>query len=413
MPPSEGGEVDQGVRVNRYAGEGMIPTPPSGLRILVTTGIFPPDIGGPATYVPVLAGELWNRGCRVRVITLSQADGRREDGYPFPVTRLPRGTPLALRIPRLVRCILEAGAQADLFLSAGLPIETAVAAAYLRRPLVMKVVGDRAWERGRIAGTLVDDLDVFQRRRYGWRVEAHRALERWAIRRATRVITPSRFLQGVVVGWGIPSRVVAVIPNAVPDLHGLATEAGGLREPSDPNGRLTRIITVARLVPWKGVDRIIEGIALLKKAGLTVVGDGPDRGRLEALARQRSARVRFTGAVPRAAALSLVRAADVLVLNSSYEGLPHVVLEAMALGTPVIAAASPGTRELIRHGETGLLVAQGTAEEIAGAIERVQGDESLRKQIVAAASALARQFTAAAMVDRTWALLQECLSERP
>lgn len=383
------------------------------MRVVITTGIFPPDIGGPATYVPVLAGALVSRGCRVSVVTLSETTDAHPDTFSFPVVRIHRRIPLPFRIPRLVLSLLRRGARADLFLCAGLPIETAVAAACLRKPMVMKVVGDRAWERARAAGLLRDDLEVFQRRRYGQSVEMHRALERWAVRRAVRVIAPSEYLRRIVIGWAIPPRTVAVIPNAIPDPASLEMGTNASGTLSGWSGDGIRAITIARLVPWKGVDRLIEGIAQMEQAELTVVGDGPERGRLEALARHLTAPVHFMGAVPRLKALSLLRAADVLILNSTYEGLPHVVLEAMALRVPVVAAASSGTRELVRDGETGLLMPQGTPTELVDALERLHRNRALRTRLIETAWTLARQFTPEAMVDRTWSLLQECLPGRP
>jgi glycosyltransferase involved in cell wall biosynthesis len=122
------------------------------------------------------------------------------------------------------------------------------------------------------------------------------------------------------------------------------------------------------------VDGLLEILKDVPDLGLVVVGEGPERPRLEWLARdlEVSDRVYFAGQRSRKDALGLMAACDLFVLNSTYEGFPHVVLEAMALGLPVIATAVGGTPEVVAHGVTGLLVEprNGTLER---ALRRVLG----------------------------------------
>ena len=108
-------------------------------------------------------------------------------------------------------------------------------------------------------------------------------------------------------------------------------------------------------MPWKRVDEVIECLAECSGANLKVVGDGPERIRLERIATEvgLSDRVAFLGALPRERALWEMSTSDVVVLNSDYEGLPHVVVEAMSLGKPVVARYSGGSEEVVRHEETG------------------------------------------------------------
>src|SRR4029077_21032506 len=119
-----------------------------------------------------------------------------------------------------------------------------------------------------------------------------------------------------------------------------------------------KVVTVGRLVPWKQVDQLIKAIAECDEAGLVVVGDGPDRERLEQLARGGNLgdRVYFAGQRKQEETVSLMAACDLFVLNSTYEGLPHVVLEAMSAGLPVVATAVGGTPEVVSDGENGMLI---------------------------------------------------------
>ena len=116
------------------------------------------------------------------------------------------------------------------------------------------------------------------------------------------------------------------------------------------------LVTVARLQPWKGVDHLIAAIGDLADLRLIIVGDGPDRSRLEELAQPLHDRVVFTGQLAADKVHRLVVAADGLALYSGYEGLSHTVLESLQLGTPVLASDKGGNSELVHHGVNGILV---------------------------------------------------------
>jgi glycosyltransferase involved in cell wall biosynthesis len=381
------------------------------VKVLITTGIFPPDIGGPATYVPIMAEALTARGASVTILTLS--DDPRPDGkaYPFPVIRVPRRRLGIRRMAEVINRIAVLARRHDMLFAPGLPIETALAARCVRKPYVLKVVGDLAWERARVLGRVTDDLETFQTQRYDLSTELHRRAQAWAAGRAARVIVPSVYLRGTVRGWGVPEGRTAVIPNFTPVI---TTEPCDVSRDADGRGNLPKrslVITVARLVPWKGIEQVIRAVAALEGIELRIVGEGPDRARLEAVAASVRCPARFLGQVTHAEVLAILRAANVLVLNSGYEGHPHVALEAMALGVPVIARAACGTPELVRHRETGLLLPAGTVPEIAEAIRELLGDSGLRDRLVRQGRTLAASMTLDSTADRTWRVLQEARSE--
>lgn len=379
------------------------------MRLLITTGIFPPDIGGPATFVPTMAAALTARGGAVTVLTLS-ADGAHDDArYPFHVVRIPRRS---LSIRRTLQVVVRIAALArrhDLLFVPGLPVEGALGARLAGKPYVLKVVGDLAWERAVVRGRVSDGIDTFQVRRYGVSTEFHRWAQLWAARRASRVVVPSAYLRGMVRGWGVAEARIEVIPNIAPQDHGLPLEHSSDGRTAYDGSRRFRIVTVARLVPWKGVEQVIRGLATMDGVELLVLGDGPDRSRLETLAGALRCRARFLGTLPRPEVLATLRTADLLILNSAYEGHPHVILEAMALEVPVIARAAGGTPELVRHRVTGLLLPTGTEAEVAAAVQELLTDRDLRERLGRAGRALAATFDLDHIADRTWQVLTEAL----
>ena len=148
-----------------------------------------------------------------------------------------------------------------------------------------------------------------------------------------------------------------------------------------------RLITVARLSPEKGLVFLLESIHELVSAGLdvtsTVIGDGPERGRLErCVERWRIAgHLRLIGSVGHDELNEYYRQADVFVLPSLAEGLPIVLMEAMACGLPVIASRVAGIPELVESGVSGVLVSPGRVDELAAAIRSLADNEQLRWQM--------------------------------
>lgn len=168
---------------------------------------------------------------------------------------------------------------------------------------------------------------------------------------------------------------------------GIDPDAIAFREPQEHNGPL-RILNVARMAPPKGHAVLLEGLAPLDVPfQATLVGDGPERPALEAMAGRLGLddRVRFAGALPADETLALYGDADVFCLPSFAEGLPVVLMEAMAAGVPVIASRTSGTPELVEDGVTGLLVEPGAPRDVANALTALAGDLELRRRLARAA----------------------------
>lgn len=362
------------------------------MRVLVVTGIFPPDHGGPASYVPSMASALMERGHEISaVITLSDQLNHDDRHYQFPVIRLPR---LRFRLLRWLQTVVEILRQArgaDVIYLNGLVLEGILATKFLsRRPAVIKVVGDLIWEKARNKGATRLELDAFQAARLPLRWQLLRQLQAWYTARADAVITPSRYLAHIVVGWGVNEARVHVVYNAVPLPSRLPSQTG-----------IYDLVTVARLVPWKGLAYLIE-VAGDLGLSLRIVGDGPLRKELEVLAKQRGAQVSFAGHVARDQVVAEIRSGRLFVLNSSYEGLPHIVLEAKAAGVAVLATAAGGTPETIRHGVNGWLVPANDKAALAAGIKRLLWDDAARADLAQRGlRQLAEQFTFSAQMDAT------------
>lgn len=151
---------------------------------------------------------------------------------------------------------------------------------------------------------------------------------------------------------------------------------------------------VGRLAPVKGLRVLLDAMGPLLEARpglrLTIVGDGPDRAALETLARPLGEAVRFTGVLSQDEVAATLADADALVLPSFAEGVPVVLMEAMASGKPVIATRVAGVQELVEDGISGFVVPPGDADALARSIKALAADPALRRAMGQAGQAKVR-----------------------
>jgi len=196
-----------------------------------------------------------------------------------------------------------------------------------------------------------------------------------------------------IVSQGWPAARAHYLPNFAADLAGAA--------PAALPGEM-RLLAMGRLHRNKGFDVAIRALALLPPgAHLSIAGEGPERGALEALAREAGVVDRVTFLGWRSDIGALLAACDLFVCSSRHEPLGNIVLEAWSACRPLVAAAAQGPTELIADGETGLLVPVEDAEALARAIGALLADPQRAARIAQTGrAAYERDFTEAAVVAR-------------
>jgi glycosyltransferase involved in cell wall biosynthesis len=351
------------------------------VRVVLVSGIWPPDVGGPSSHAPALAAALLEAGHEVEVVTTADV---APESRPYPVRWVARSRPAPLRHLAVVREVASAARDADRVYATTMVRRAALGAALARRPLVVKLVADEAFERERRSGRFDGSLEEFQAARGGPRRRLLRATRTGALRRAERVLVPSAYLRGIALGWGLTPERVGVIPNPAPELPQLPSREAA-RAALGVTGPV--LATAGRLTAQKALPDALRAIARVPAVELFVLGDGSERPALERDAETLgvSDRVRFLGAGTRDDVLRLFRAADAVLVTSAWENLPHTVLEALAVGTPVIATAVGGIPEVVVDGENGLLVPPHDVDAIAAAVARLVREEDLRRALAAAA----------------------------
>ena len=320
------------------------------MKILITVGIFPPDIGGPASFVPKIAELYSNSGHDVTVVCLT--DRKQTDNLNFKVVRILRNQNLLIRWIKTVSQIIRQGYNADLFFVNGLPMESYIANIFTRKKLIRKIVGDWAWERGMNKKIINESFDEFQNNKHNLHLEIAKFSRGWTATKADLIITPSNHLKNVVKGWGVKENSIKVIYNG--------TKLKNKPNPivDQPNDYL-KVITVGRLAPWKNIDIIIEALSDYKKANQNfifyIVGSGPEEIKLKKLVNDLDLEnfVTFTGQLQKDDLNYYLQKSDIYIQASSYEGLPHVILEAMSHNLSIISTPIGGTNEVIQDGKNG------------------------------------------------------------
>ncbi|MBI2625988.1 MAG: glycosyltransferase family 4 protein [Candidatus Nealsonbacteria bacterium] len=320
------------------------------IKIILAAGIYPPDIGGPATYTERLAKEL----------------GSPVISYSRRLKKIPKGIKHFLYFLGLLW--LAKGTDViytQNVTSAGLP--ALLAAKLLRKKLILKVVGDAAWE---------------QKKNY------LKGIQSYVARGADKIIVPSQYVKRMVKGWGVSEEKIEVIYNAVENSSLLNMTKDEAKRKIGIEGDV--ILSVGRPVPWKGFDDLRSIMPDLLKENpnfrLVIVGEEKK--------------------VPHEQMPFYFKAADMFVLNSGYEGLSHVILEAMSFGVPVIASREGGNPELIEDNFNGFLVEYKNKEQIKQAILKLWRDKELQEKFIKNSREKLEEFSWENLVKKTLQVLK-------
>jgi glycosyltransferase involved in cell wall biosynthesis len=371
------------------------------MKVLVVTGIWPPDVGGPASHAPEVAAFLNGRGHRVEVVTTAEGEPAPEE---YRVRWVSRNLPAGARHVAGALLVARRAAQADVVYTTGMFGRSVAGATAARRPVVIKLTADPAFERSRRRGLVGGTVEDFQAGGGGLLPGVLRLARDAELRRAAHVFCPSAYLRELAIRWGVAPERVSVLPNPAPTPTELPAREE-LKRRLDVNGGT--LAFAGRLTAQKALHLAVEALARTEGVSLLVAGEGPDRPALERLSAELGVaeRVRFLGPRPRRDVLELFRAADASILSSSWENFPHTVVEALSVGTPVLAMKAGGVGEVVRHEENGLLVEPGDAEALGAAIRRFFEDTELRERLRAAAAPSVARYAP----ERIFAHLEETL----
>lgn len=294
------------------------------MKILLITGIYPPDIGGPATFINNFAGYLYRNSNEVTIVTLGDDLRQQTEESNRKVYVIQRDCFILLRILKTVVLLRKLIKESDYTLANGLYFETVLANFGIRKPIVAKIVGDPVWERFKNNSKSESTIEQFQNSRMLLRYFLLRNLYNKVFRQFRELVTPGWELAAIIENWD-SKLSVRVIPNGVTCI-----------EPKESDFSYD-VIVLTRLVKWKNIDLLIEACA---KANLSLAigGDGPERRSLEIVAIDSGAQVEFLGPILPANTGRFLESGLIFCQISSYEGLSYSLLEAMMAGKRIVVS---------------------------------------------------------------------------
>jgi teichuronic acid biosynthesis glycosyltransferase TuaC len=364
------------------------------LRRLVESGAVAARVVAPCPWFPLTSPRFGEYALYARTPRREERHGIEVEHPRYPV--LPKigmsSAPLALAGAMLPILRRQIAARCDFAL---------IDAHYFYPDGVAAVLLGRALRRPVVVTARGSDLNLIPE------YPIPRRWIRWAAARADGLVTVSSALRQRLIDLGTPAERVRVLRNGVdlalfqPSDRAAARRELGLTGPT--------LLAVGNLVALKRHALMIEALALVPQAHLVIVGEGPEGAAISRLARERGVaeRIRLLGRLPQQRLAPIYAAVDLLLLVSTHEGWPNVLLESMACGTPVIVSDFAGVGDIVGAPEAGRVVRQPTAPSLAAAIGEMLALPPER----AATRAYAERFDWRSTTDGLIALFRE-IAER-
>ncbi len=390
------------------------------IKILIATGIFPPDIGGPAAMIEELIGSLVNNKFKLKVITYAETGERGKLNYgneTVNIYKINRNRNIFFKYFFYLRRLLQLAKWADVIYATD--IYSVGYCAYLAKKIlgkkyIIRFAGDSAWETA-VSNNWTNDYIVnFQKKVYDDKIEKLKNKRKKILLNADKVIAVSRFMANLAEIIGVKKDKIRIIYNSADFMDKLEVNQNEVDNIKFKYGNNAKIIIFSgRLTLWKGVDGIIKILPeLIKKIGnvnFLVLGDGPEMENLKKLAREYnvSENVYFLGRFKREETKKYFKAANLYILNSNYEGLSHALLDVMKCEAPIITTNAGGNPELIEDGKVGLLINYNNREELLNASVKILIDKQLAEELSKNAKEKVKRFSLDKMVNETVKLLRE------
>lgn len=375
-------------------------------KILFCTGIYPPEIGGPAIMIRHLVSDLEKKGfnCHVLTYTINKHKNNKK------VTFVSRGK-LFSHFFYFLNLFFR-----SLFFDIIYVTDTYSVGyfAWLLKKLtgkkyIVRFAGDSAWETSTTRGWTHDYIIDFNKKIYENKIERMKNRRRKILTEADIVIAVSNFMSDLAEIIGVNRNKIKVIYNSVDFIK--ITKDSFCELPKD--GRI--IMTACRLTKWKGVDLLIKVLPQIKeKIGniyLVILGDGPEMLNLKHLSKKLKIdnNVIFLGRVAHDFIMSYYRKADVFVLNTNYEGLSHTLLEVMVIGVPIIATNVGGNPELIENEKNGLLINYGDEIQLRTAIIDILQNKERANRFVSSAIERTKFFNWDSVINDTVGVIKKII----
>lgn len=371
-------------------------------KLLILTPIFPPSIGGPATYTAQIC-ELLKKDYEISVIFFHpqkekpvNIDGCHLIGISYKEIYSTKkhqflnffkkiSSSFSRQLHFLIKLIPKA-LKTDLIY-----IQQPVVVGFLgsiigkicRKNTILKFVGDIAWEQASNNKLTIKNLPEFLAKPpQNIKIKLLKLIQKTSFTLVNKIIVPSEFLKEILIDfYKISPEKIVVIRNAIA-LKQKYNKALTLKN----NNKILKIITIGRLVEWKNISGILQALNLLQNVNfeLKVIGFGPLEKKLQQEAKDLKLdnKVIFCGQLEKSLVYKHLKNSDLFILNSNYEGLPHVVIEAMLSNCAVISSDIAGSNEIAINLQTALTCKPNSPQDLAQKIKKIYNNPLLAEKLV-------------------------------
>jgi glycosyltransferase involved in cell wall biosynthesis len=394
---------------------------PDRTRILFCTGVFFPHIGGPAKITQGLAERLTNRGYNCTVLTYGDArppTGRGDNTIrPYSLVQISFSLPQPFRFIKILFKTYQLAQKNDVIYALDTysnGLAAALISKLIHKPLILRFTGDSVWETAYNQGKTTDDITTFQNKKHVglgfllWR-------RNLILKTVNKIITDCEFLKKLLLTIGVNESKITVINNPVDTLPKVNFDREQYKKEHNLKNKV--LMTMGRIVPWKGIKALIEIMPyILEKhsdTSLVIIGDGPELDNLKKLVSDSKLTdsVTFLGKITDTQEKSkLYDVTDVVVLNTFYEGMSNVLLEAMALKKPVVTTRVGGNPEFVNN-DNGILVEYNNKEQITSAILKLLDNSDRAQSLGEHGYQTTQQYTWDSLVEKNINVIDKLLTQ--
>ena len=365
-------------------------------EIIIADEIVPDNVDRPAIYSHRIAEYFIENDYQVKIICYTDTrDKNIKQKFPYKIIKISNKLDPIIRYFIYFIKLINISTSAKVIYAQGSVISgfpALVVSKLLRKRLVIKVSDDYCWYQAQIHQATKKNIDDWQQDPHfnssnvliNLKLRLTNSIQRFTVSHADQIIVPSYYLKKVVMGWGVHPHYIKVVYNSVkfnntekiskPQAQNLINISGDI------------ILTGGQLAPWKGFNMLIELMPQLKKINpkfkLIIFGDGPEKAALKKkiIKNKLSADVFLVGYIPHLQLYKYYQAASLFVLNTGYEGLSHILLDAMHYKVPTIVTDAGGNPELIQDDYNGILVEYNNKYQWFDAIKRLWSNPDLGKR---------------------------------
>ena len=373
------------------------------MKLFITTGIYHPDIGGPATYLKNIIESDKFKNLDKYVLTLSDQKKifKIFKSSNLKIIKIKRDINILIRFFIILFFLFKYKNKTDIYYANGLFFETNIFCLLTNNNFIAKIVGDYHWERLKRKSLYNKSIEDFNKSK-NLLLVLIKLIRKLSFYKCIKIIVPSNYLKNVVNSWNLKLKNIDIIYNSINTSKFKEKISKELLSKIKYSKKDKLICTISRLAKHKNIPQLINSINYSENTKHLIIGDGPLRKEIENLiiSKNLTNNVFLLGALDKNQTYNYLKLSDTFVLYSSYEGFAHVILEAMYFNNLVIATDVGGNSEIIDDKKNGFLIDIKDTKKLNELIYKLK--KTHRAQILIKQKFTLKKFLNSQMIENTY-----------